>query len=183
MEPTEFEQIVSEHYESLYRFAFSLARTEADARDLTQHTFYVWAAKGQQLRDRSKAKTWLFTTLYRTFLEGWRKRQRYPQCSLDELGTEESPMLTAESVDTADHLQVLAALAQIDEIYRAAVALFYLKECSYQEIAEIVQVPLGTVKSRLARGLAQLRRILRPETFSPAPEISDGNLTCASAIS
>jgi len=69
----QFEAIVSEHYEPLYRFAMSLARMEADARDLTQQTFYVWATKGHQLRDLSKVKTWLFTTLHRAFLEARRK--------------------------------------------------------------------------------------------------------------
>src|SRR2546430_2180512 len=56
-----FEAIVNEHYEPLYRFAMSLTRAESDAGDLTQHTFYIWATKGHQLRDRTKVKTWLFT--------------------------------------------------------------------------------------------------------------------------
>jgi RNA polymerase sigma-70 factor (ECF subfamily) len=56
------------YYEPLYQFAFSLARDEADACDLTQQTFCIWAAKGHQLRDASKVKTWLFTTLHREFL-------------------------------------------------------------------------------------------------------------------
>jgi DNA-directed RNA polymerase specialized sigma24 family protein len=68
MEADHFEQIVALHYEPLFRFALSLTRTEADARDLTQHAFYVWAGKGYQLRDRSKVKAWLFTTLHRAFL-------------------------------------------------------------------------------------------------------------------
>jgi hypothetical protein len=57
----DFEQIVSQHYKPLYRFAVSLTRTEAYACDLTQQTFYIWATKGHQLRDRSKGKSWLFT--------------------------------------------------------------------------------------------------------------------------
>ena len=68
MPDDDFEQIVSQHYEPLYRFAFSLTRSEADACDLTQQTFYIWATKGHQLQDRSKVKSWLFTTLHREFL-------------------------------------------------------------------------------------------------------------------
>jgi DNA-directed RNA polymerase specialized sigma24 family protein len=64
----DFERIVTQHYEPLYRFAFSLTRAEPDAMDLTQQTFCIWAAKGHQLRDSSKVKTWLFTTLRREFL-------------------------------------------------------------------------------------------------------------------
>ena len=62
-----FESVVQQYYEPLYKFAFSLTRAEADACDLTQQTFYVWATKGHQLRDESKTKTWLFTTLHRNF--------------------------------------------------------------------------------------------------------------------
>src|SRR6476620_7555444 len=73
----DFESVVACYYEPLYQFAFSLTRTEADACDLTQQTFYVWATKGHQLRDVSKVKTWLFTTLHRAFLETRRKQSRF----------------------------------------------------------------------------------------------------------
>ena len=69
----EFPQLVETHYRGLYQFALSLARAEADAADLTQETFLRWAEKGSQLRDASKAKSWLYTTLYRQFLS----RQRH----------------------------------------------------------------------------------------------------------
>ena len=59
--------------------------------------------------------------------------------------------------------QVLLALARVDEVYQAAVALFYLEDYSYKDIAEILEVPVGTIKSRIARGIEQLRRILLPE--------------------
>ena len=74
-----FEAIVSEHYEALYRFALTLTRAESDACDLTQHTFYVWATKGQQMRDPARAKSWLFTTLYRSFLGAKRKQNKFPR--------------------------------------------------------------------------------------------------------
>ena len=68
MDELSFENVVNAHYEPLYRFALSLSHSEADAGDLVQQTFYRWATKGGQLRDRSKAKSWLFTTLHREFL-------------------------------------------------------------------------------------------------------------------
>ena len=64
----DFDNLVDLHYAGLYRFALSLARDENHAADLTQQTFYIWAAKGHQLQDRSKAKSWLYTTLHREFL-------------------------------------------------------------------------------------------------------------------
>ena len=78
-----FTQLVDANYASLYRFALSLAKSQADACDLTQQTFFIWATKGQALRDASKAKSWLFTTLYREFLRGRRREAR--ATALDDL--------------------------------------------------------------------------------------------------
>ena len=147
------------YYEPLYQFAFSLTRTEADACDLTQQTFYVWATKGHQLRDRSKVKTWLFTTLHRAFLESRRRQTRFPHLELSEV-PHELPALSPNLASQTDSAQVLQALGQVDDIYQAPVALFYLEDCSYKEIAAILGVPIGTVKSRMARGVAQLQNIL-----------------------
>ena len=58
------------------------------------------------------------------------------------------------------HVVVLHTLARVDEVFQAPVTLFYLQDCSYNEIADILGVPLGTVKSRLARGIAQLQQLL-----------------------
>jgi RNA polymerase sigma-70 factor (ECF subfamily) len=173
MEPNDFEQIVSGHYESLYRFAFSLTRVEADAQELTQEAFYVLAAKGHQLRDRSKVKNWLFTILHRAFLEIRRQQRRFPHYGLGEVPVEELPMLAVACVETADHVHVLRALAQVDEVFQSAVALFYLKGCSHREIAEALRVPTGTVKSRIARGLTQIRQILS-DTQLNFREAADG---------
>ncbi len=155
----QFERLVSEHYEPLFRFALSLTRTESDAGDLTQQTFYVWATKGHQLRDPAKVKTWLYTTLHRAFLQGRRKQSRLPLQELDE-AIEQLPAVAPVLADRVDALRVLPALAQLDEIYQAAVALFYLDDYPYKDIAAILDVPVGTVKSRIARGVAQLRDIL-----------------------
>jgi len=59
-----------------------------------------------------------------------------------------------------DVAHVVATLMQVDEVYRAPVSLFYLQDFSYQDIAEILQIPMGTVKSRLSRGVAQLQNLL-----------------------
>ncbi len=155
----DFESIVAQYYEPLYQFAFSLTRTEADACDLTQQTFYVWATKGHQLRDVSKVKTWLFTTLHRAFLEGRRKQTRFPHYELSEVSPE-LPALSPSLVNRLDSAQVIEALARVDEVYQAPVALFYLEDCSYKEIADILGIPLGTVKSRMARGIGQLQKII-----------------------
>jgi len=156
----EFGQIVAQHYEPLYRFALSLTRAAADASDLTQQTFYQWAIKGHQLRERAKVKTWLFTTLHRSFLKARRRQARFPHCGLDEVTPTELPASAPAANDRMDSAQVLTALAQVDEVFQGAVALYYLEDCSYREIAEILEVAEGTVKSRIARGITQLRYLL-----------------------
>jgi RNA polymerase sigma-70 factor (ECF subfamily) len=159
MASVDFESVVASYYEPLYQFAFSLTRAEADACDLTQQTFYVWATKGHQLRDQTKVKTWLFTTLHRAFLESRRRQVRFPHYELEEVPMD-LPTLSPATVNQLDAPQVLQALGQVDEIYQAPVTLFYLEDCSYKEIAEILDIPIGTVKSRMARGIGQLQIIL-----------------------
>ena len=167
----QFEALVSEHYEPLYRFAMSLTRSDSDARDLTQQTFYIWATKGHQLRDIAKVKTWLYTTLHRAFLAGRRRQTRFPHLELEEFVEQ----LTAVSPVLADHVdssQVLSALAKVDEVQQAAVALFYLDDHSYKDIAVILDVPIGTVKSRISRGIGQLRKILLSRDFRAATPVN-----------
>ena len=154
-----FERVVAQYYEPLYQFAFSLTRAEADACDLTQQTFYVWATKGHQLRDPAKVKTWLFTTLHRQFLESRRRLTRFPHHELEAVSNE-LPLITPKTALQLDSAQVLQALARVDEVYQAPVALFYLEDCSYKEIAEMLDVPMGTVKSRISRGIGQLQTLL-----------------------
>lgn len=155
----QFEAIASAHYEPLFRFALRLTRSEADARDLTQQAFYTWATKGHQLRDISRVKTWLFTALHREFLTARRRVGRFPHDELEEV-SEQLPAHAPELGNQMDSTQVLAALATLDPVYRSAVALFYLEDWSYNEISATLDVPIGTVKSRITRGVAQLRTIL-----------------------
>jgi RNA polymerase sigma-70 factor, ECF subfamily len=155
----DFESLVARYYASLYQFAFSLTQAEADACDLTQQTFYIWATKGHQLRDTSKVKSWLFTTLHREFLETRRKQSRFPHYELSQVESD-LPTVSPSRVNQLDSGHVLQALGQVDDVYQAPVALFYLEDCSYKEIAEILEVPMGTVKSRIARGIAQLQKSL-----------------------
>src|ERR1019366_88351 len=104
----EFESLVARYYEPLYQFALSLARDEPDACDLTQQTFCIWAVKGHQLRDASKVKTWLFTTLHREFLGARRKKTRFRQAELEQAAPE-LPVVSPASVNRLDTAQVLTA--------------------------------------------------------------------------
>ena len=156
---TTFEEIVSRYYEPLYRFAFSLARHEEDACDLTQETFRQFATKGHTLRDRTKVKSWLFTLLYRTFVDGHRREKRHPHVDMD-IAEAELPVSLPNVGEQLDAAAARAALLQVDETFRAPLMLFYLQDHSYQEIADILDLPIGTVMSRLSRGRALLRQLM-----------------------
>lgn len=170
MAETLFESLVSAHYEGLYRFALTLVRHGAEAADLTQETFYRYATKGSQLRDPSKAKSWLFTTLYRQFLMGRRRATRFPHTELTETQSD-LPVVEPASVNRLDSGVVLEALNGLDETYRAPLALFYLGDHSYKEIAAILDVPIGTVMSRLSRAKSMLRSQLTAALESNSDKI------------
>jgi len=166
-----FAQLVDAHYAALYRFALSLARNSADAGDLVQQTFFIWATKGASLRETAKAKSWLFTTLYREFLRGRRRGGR--ETFIEDLPPGETD-IAAEEVDRVaklDGATVVTALQQVDEVFRAPLTLFYLEDLAYHEIAETLDVPIGTVMSRLSRGKAQLRAVLAKEEAGTSTKV------------
>jgi RNA polymerase sigma-70 factor (ECF subfamily) len=157
-----FESVVDTFYTPLYQFAFSLTRAEEDAADLTQETFYIWARKGHQLRDPSKVKTWLFTTMYHQFLEKRRRKARFPHHELTEV-EHELPSISPERTSQLDAGLLLDSLSRIDEAFQAPISLFYLQDYSYKDIAQILKIPLGTVKSRISRGIAHLQELILNE--------------------
>lgn len=160
----EFERLVDVYYRPLFRFAMSMCGSEGTASDLVQQTFYTWAEKGDQLRDRTRAKTWLFTTLHREFLQLIRRETRLvplPENHEETMGADEpapEPLVIA-GIEPAD---LHVALAETPEVFRVPLSLFYLEEFSYTEIADLLNIPIGTVMSRLSRGKQQLRKRLRP---------------------
>lgn len=154
----------------LYRFGLSLSRKESDAFDLTQHTFFTWATKWHQLRDPSKVKTWLFTTLYREFLANKRRTERFAEAQEDAQFVEPSHV-TPSVVNAIDATIVQKALHDLEDRYRAPVTLFYMQQHSYREIAEILEIPIGTVMSRISRGQAEMRMRLTDLATTDARKI------------
>ena len=174
----DFEQVVNAQYESLYRFALSLTRNESEASDLTQDTFYTFASKSHQVRDKSKIKTWLFTTLHRKFLGARRHDTRFPHVEISQ-ADHDLPVVSPVLVERMDSTLVWDALLVLDELYRTPLMLFYLEEHSYKEIADTLDIPLGTVMSRISRGKMLLRDQLskaeKRRTIVPLPQ--DGKIS------
>ena len=156
MDELDYEKIVALYHDDLYRFAYSLAGNADDASELTQETYYRLLSNDRQLRDPTRIKAWLFTTLYRVFLGQKRHSTRFPHLTISSV-EHELPVLTPEMVNKMDGLVVMEALLEIDEHHRTPLALFYLQNLSYREIADILEVPIGTVMSRLSRSKVALR--------------------------
>ena len=177
----DYEQIVALHHESLYRFAFSLAGNPDDAAELTQEAYVRLLNKSWQLRDQSRVKSWLCTTLYRIFL-GWKRREsRFPHIEVLSV-EEELPPLTPEIADQLDGEVAMDAALELEEHFRVPLVLHYLQCLSYREIAEVLNVPIGTVMSRLSRGKDLLRQRLmvkkREAELRRADAISSEKLLC-----
>jgi RNA polymerase sigma factor (sigma-70 family) len=151
-----FETLVATYYQPLYRFAYSLSKSPDDAGDLTQQTFLIWGEKGHTLRDASKVKSWLFTSLYREFLRQYRRRQKVTPIDQEIMESRHDPSLV-NNIRRMEGNEAMETLHDLDDVYREPLTLFYLENMAYKEIAEVLEIPIGTVMSRLARGKAQLK--------------------------
>ena len=166
MPQPDFQEIVDQYYEALYRFALGLSRREEDAADLTQQTFFIWANKGHQLRDKSKVKSWLFTTLHREFLRQIRRGKRMQPLENEDYHSE-TPSVEHGGERKMDHAMVIDVIQDLDDAYKVPLMMFYTKEFSYKEIAAAMEIPIGTVMTRLSRGRDQVRKAMERKRLQP----------------
>lgn len=157
----QIEEIVESYYKALYRFAFSLTKNQHEASDLTQQTFLIYSTKGHTIKNSSKIKSWLFTTLYREFLGQRRKASRLEDFDTLNFEIEDHSIRNRNIIHVEDKDSILNALDKIDPIYKEVIVLFYLKDLSYKEVADILTIPIGTVMSRLSRGKKQLKSVMK----------------------
>lgn len=153
------EELVPLYYSALYRYAFRLTGSTSDAEDLTQETFCSAQAKQSQLRDPARVKPWLFSILHNAFLIRKRK-QRQARFDTWEEWIEETVTARPDEVPLVEPKAIQAALQEVPDDYRAVLILYYFEEFSYRDIAEQLDVPIGTVMSRLARAKQFLKATL-----------------------
>lgn len=158
--PPTVQRLVEEHYLALYRYAYRLSGTSADAEDLTQETFVKAQINLGQLRTPERARPWLFSILRNAYLHRARADRLHPRVPLDAAGDLAEPL--PDPLPEIDPEQLQAALRELPEVYRAPILLYYFEGMNYRDIAEQMDLPLGTVMSRLARAKGHLRSRLVP---------------------
>jgi RNA polymerase sigma-70 factor, ECF subfamily len=159
----------------MYSSALRMTRNPSDAEDLVQETFLRAYRGFSGFREGTNLKAWLYRILTNTFINSYRKRQREPQTVPDDNVEDwylydrlaaQSSTASAEAtvLDSMPDEDVRAALDALPEGYRMAVLLADVEGFSYKEIAEILDIPIGTVMSRLHRGRRALEKALWERT-------------------
>ena len=149
--PPEIAAVVTEHYADVYRYAYRLAGTAADADDLTQQTFLIACDRLGTLREAAAVRGWLRTVCRREFLAAKRRSGRVSH-------RDEPPEIAVDPDDpaAAGRLDLDAVLADLPDPFRVAVVMHYLDGIPCRDIAAELGVPVGTVLSRLARARQRL---------------------------
>jgi RNA polymerase sigma-70 factor (ECF subfamily) len=174
-----FEILVSSHLPQVRRFARTFARSEADADDLAQEALVKVYKSLRSFRFQSTFKTWLYSVVRNVFLDAARSRAGRERSQEGPLPTDQARLpSTAEPADEGlaraeERQRTWRALRELSPEFRTAVVLFDVEGHTYEEVAAIEGVAIGTVKSRLSRGRAQLRTILAGER-APEPPVNDG---------
>jgi RNA polymerase sigma-70 factor, ECF subfamily len=166
-----FEREVLAHLDSIYSMALRLARDPEDANDLVQDTILRAFRFFHQFTPGTNSRAWVLTILFNNFRNGYRKsgREQVSQSEAEFTERLEAESLASdqtrsnpEALAFADVMapEVTTALNSIPEEFRSALLLVDVQELSYQEVSNVLSVPVGTVKSRVSRGRSLLREAL-----------------------
>jgi RNA polymerase sigma-70 factor (ECF subfamily) len=160
--PLDVATLVVAHHAAVYRYACRLCGCPTEAEDLAQQTFLIAQRKLHQIREPERACSWLLAVVRSCFLKSIRKQRPVAAQNIDldvDQVADETPE-TSEIDGEIDREQLAAALAELPEEFRLVVLMFYFEELPYQEIAAELEIPIGTVMSRLSRAKGHLRKKL-----------------------
>jgi RNA polymerase sigma-70 factor (ECF subfamily) len=169
----EFAALARKYERDIYNGALRMTRSRDDAEDLAQDTFVKAYASFHQFRRGTNFRAWLFRILTNTYINAYRRRQRGPEfVALDDVTADQvAKTRSGEGASQAEpeeaalarlpDEEVEAALDELPEAFRLVVILADMQELGYRDVAQALDIPIGTVRSRLFRGRRLLRRRLR----------------------
>jgi RNA polymerase sigma-70 factor (ECF subfamily) len=174
-----FELLMASHLSQVRRFARAFARSEADADDLAQEALVKVYKSLRSFRFQASFKTWLYSVVRHVFIDNTRSRTGQARSREEALPEDHSQVPSPtdtpdESLTRSQERQRMwRALRQLPTDFRTPVVLFDVEGHTYEEVAAIEGVPIGTVKSRLSRGRALLRALLADEQGADTPGSKD----------
>lgn len=150
----EAERMLIDNYDKYYRLAYSYVQNEQDALDIVQESAYRVIKDLNQLKERDYLSTWIYRIVIHNAIDSLRKKKR------ETVSLLEVELIHEDQYQEEDPLSLLSSLEDKD---RALVILKYLEDWKLEEISEIMEMNISTVKSRLYRALKKLKVILEPE--------------------
>jgi len=158
-DPEAFAGLVERYDRAVYHLAYRTLRDQEEAKDVAQEAFFKAYRSLRTFKPSMRFSTWIFAITYHASCDRLNRRKRY---SNEELPDRADPSAgPAESVIAGDEARQLRdAIAALPQKYRAVVTLYHLQGRQYEEIATVLQIPIGTVKTHLFRAKEQLRRML-----------------------
>ena len=161
------EALMDRHFDAVYRFVRSKVTVEPD--DLAQQAFLVCVESRDRFEQRSSFRTYLFGVVRNLVLKHWRDHARHPEVALGEQSLHElAPSPLSELALRAEERLLVRALRRIPLDFQMAIELYYVEGLRSREVAEVLEVPHATVRSRLRRGLDQVRDWVERLAESPA---------------
>jgi len=161
--PEAFGTLVERYDRAVFHLAYRTLRDTEEARDATQEAFFKAYRSLRTFRPGAKFSTWIFAITYHGCCDRLARRKRYSNDELPERADSgPGPEQTAIALDEAARLR--AAIEALPEKYRTVITLYHLQGKQYEEIAEVLGLPMGTVKTHLFRAKEQLRRLLGART-------------------
>jgi len=158
-----FKKYLLPHAAVIYRAAFRLSKTSHGAEDLVQEAYYLALKNFDQLKDRKKSKYWLFAILRNVFLKDIEKSKHRIEVEFESVcyALRNDTHLENEILKDEVKNNIQSALSKLDGKLREPIRLFYFEGLSYQEISKTLDIPIGTVMSRIARAKVHLKRDLK----------------------
>ncbi|MCX6751834.1 MAG: RNA polymerase sigma factor [Candidatus Nomurabacteria bacterium] len=155
-----FEYILSFYEKAIFNYCLRITKNPQEAKDITQETFIKVYSHRKSIDPEKKIKTWIFTIATNTTYDFLRSKKRKNETSLDE-ENETIPNFEAYYPEEGLVSDVEKALKKINPEYKKALLLFYQQGFKYEEIAEILLMPINTVKTHISRGKEELKELLK----------------------